>query len=439
MLAPERYRLEGGIAAGGMAAVYAAHDTVLNRAVAVKVLADHLNDDVVARARFEREARAAASLSNHPGVVTIFDVGEHEGRAFIVMELRRGRHAGRRCGRVRRPSARWAGCARWPRRSTSRTPRASCTATSSRATCCSTSTTASRWRTSASPPSRTRRSASRRPARCSAPPPTSPPSRRWASRRPPPSDRYALAVVAYELLTGDKPFTAPALRRPGPRATSRTRRRPRAGLPPAAQRRARPRAGQGPRRPLAVGRRVRRRAARPPSAARRRRSRPARCRHSRPPRAAAAAARAAGPARAGRGRRGRRGARRRRRSPSIVIAAVAAVAWPRAGTTTPPRTAAGRADRHGHREAPSNAGGDRDAPSPRRPPARADGVAGARADHRRPAPATRARSTTRASRSIQAGDYEGAIEPLQQAVDACGDRAASSIRAASPTTTSASR
>ncbi len=87
---PDRYRLEGGIAAGGMAAVYAAHDTVLDRPVAVKVLADHLNDDETARRRFEREARAAAALSNHPGVVTIFDVGEFNGRAFIVMERRDG-------------------------------------------------------------------------------------------------------------------------------------------------------------------------------------------------------------------------------------------------------------------------------------------------------------------------------------------------------------
>jgi serine/threonine-protein kinase len=87
---PERYRLERGIAAGGMAAVYAAHDTVLNRPVAVKVLADHLNDDPVARQRFQREARAAAGLSSHPGVVTIFDVGEHRGRSFLVMERRDG-------------------------------------------------------------------------------------------------------------------------------------------------------------------------------------------------------------------------------------------------------------------------------------------------------------------------------------------------------------
>jgi serine/threonine-protein kinase len=70
-----------------MAAVYAAHDTLLDRPVAVKILAEHLNEDPAARERFQREARAAAGLSSHAGVVTIFDVGEHEGRSFIVMEL----------------------------------------------------------------------------------------------------------------------------------------------------------------------------------------------------------------------------------------------------------------------------------------------------------------------------------------------------------------
>jgi serine/threonine-protein kinase len=73
-----------------MAGVWEAHDELLDRAVAVKVLAQHLSEDDRARARFEREARAAAGLSSHPNVVTIYDVGEHEGRAFIVMELMRG-------------------------------------------------------------------------------------------------------------------------------------------------------------------------------------------------------------------------------------------------------------------------------------------------------------------------------------------------------------
>ena len=73
-----------------MAGVWEAHDELLDRAVAVKVLAQHLSEDDRARARFEREARAAAGLSSHPNVATIYDVGEHEGRAFIVMELMRG-------------------------------------------------------------------------------------------------------------------------------------------------------------------------------------------------------------------------------------------------------------------------------------------------------------------------------------------------------------
>ncbi len=105
---PARYRLEGGIAAGGMAAVYAAHDTLLNRPVAVKVLAEHLNDDPSARQRFQREARAAAGLSAHASVVTIFDVGEHDGRSFIVMERRDGGTVGEelaRRGRIHAPRA----------------------------------------------------------------------------------------------------------------------------------------------------------------------------------------------------------------------------------------------------------------------------------------------------------------------------------------------
>jgi eukaryotic-like serine/threonine-protein kinase len=87
---PDRYRVVRHIANGGMAGVWEAHDELLGRAVAVKVLASHLSEDERARRRFEREARAAAGLSSHPHVVTIYDVGEHAGRAFMVMELMRG-------------------------------------------------------------------------------------------------------------------------------------------------------------------------------------------------------------------------------------------------------------------------------------------------------------------------------------------------------------
>jgi serine/threonine protein kinase len=87
---PSRYRLTGFIAGGGMAGVWEAEDTRLGRVVAVKVLADHLAEDPVNATRFQREARAAARVSSHPHVVTIYDVGEHEGRSFIVMERLNG-------------------------------------------------------------------------------------------------------------------------------------------------------------------------------------------------------------------------------------------------------------------------------------------------------------------------------------------------------------
>src|SRR5688572_7046288 len=70
-----------------MASVWEAHDEALQRAVAVKVLAGHLSEDDNARRRFQREARTAAGLSSHPHVATIFDVGEHDGKSYIVMEL----------------------------------------------------------------------------------------------------------------------------------------------------------------------------------------------------------------------------------------------------------------------------------------------------------------------------------------------------------------
>ena len=83
---PERYRVEHRIATGGMASVWVAEDEVLRRRVAVKVLSPVMGEDDSYRERFAREARAAASLSDCDHVVTIYDVGEHAGRTFIVME-----------------------------------------------------------------------------------------------------------------------------------------------------------------------------------------------------------------------------------------------------------------------------------------------------------------------------------------------------------------
>jgi serine/threonine-protein kinase len=83
---PERYRLIRHVADGGMASVWAAHDEVLGRLVAVKVLAPAYAEDERAVRRFAREARAGARLSDHPHVVTVFDVGEDGGRPYMVMQ-----------------------------------------------------------------------------------------------------------------------------------------------------------------------------------------------------------------------------------------------------------------------------------------------------------------------------------------------------------------
>jgi|HubBroStandDraft_6_1064221.scaffolds.fasta_scaffold87713_1 serine/threonine protein kinase len=89
----DRYTIEGLLGQGGMGCVYRAHDPRLGRRVALKVISDGRRDgqaDAGANARLLREARAAAAL-DHPNAVSIFDVGEHEGTPFIVMELVFGR------------------------------------------------------------------------------------------------------------------------------------------------------------------------------------------------------------------------------------------------------------------------------------------------------------------------------------------------------------
>jgi serine/threonine-protein kinase len=85
-----RYALRGLIGQGGMADVELAHDQVLDREVAVKLLHSRYSDDPSFRERFKREARAAASL-NHANMVAVYDTGEEDGRPFIVMEYVAGR------------------------------------------------------------------------------------------------------------------------------------------------------------------------------------------------------------------------------------------------------------------------------------------------------------------------------------------------------------
>src|SRR4051812_17576047 len=81
----ERYELEELVGTGGMSSVYKAHDELLDRHVALKILHQHYNDDEEYVERFRREARSVARLS-HPNIVTVIDRGEEDGRQFIVFE-----------------------------------------------------------------------------------------------------------------------------------------------------------------------------------------------------------------------------------------------------------------------------------------------------------------------------------------------------------------
>src|SRR6476659_6431614 len=87
---PPRYTSVEALARGGMGEIYRACDATLGRDVAVKVLSEAYAHDAPLRARFKREALAAARLSNEPHIVTIYDVGDWNGRPYIVMELASG-------------------------------------------------------------------------------------------------------------------------------------------------------------------------------------------------------------------------------------------------------------------------------------------------------------------------------------------------------------
>jgi serine/threonine protein kinase len=85
-----KYNIVGKIGKGAMGEVYKGHDPVLNRFVAIKIIAETLGTDQDLVERFKREARNAAQL-NHPNIITIFDFVEEEGHLYMVMELLEGK------------------------------------------------------------------------------------------------------------------------------------------------------------------------------------------------------------------------------------------------------------------------------------------------------------------------------------------------------------
>ena len=428
---PDRYRVVRHIANGGMASVWEAHDEVLDRAVAVKLLASHLSEDDRARQRFQREARAAAAVSNHPNVVTIYDVGEHDGRTFMVMELLTGGTVADKLRAGDRISPRTA--MRWLRDAASALDAAHAADVVHRDVKPANMLLDDGGRLAIADFGIARLALEDQLTATGTVLGTAAyisPEQAVGDPATAASDRYALAVVAYELLTGARPFEAENFAAqarahveddPEPASDAQPR-------PAARGRRACSARGleKDPERPLRQRRRVRR----PP---RRRDLRPARhptdhaqhaCARRRPAaphraRRAAAGRRGARPprrnARRAAGRARRRRADRRDRRAAALRAATAAAA-----TTRRPRAPPSAPRRRTKTQTPEQ-DRDRDAGADRRPETATPEAT------ETPAPSGEAdldkarQLQVEGYNARQAGDYAKALDLSQQALDACGN------------------
>ena len=249
-----------------MASVWEAQDEVLARAVAVKLLASHLSEDDRARQRFQREARAAAAVSNHPNVVTIYDVGEHDGRTFMVMELLTGGTVADKLRSGDRPSPRTA--MRWLRDAASALDAAHAADVVHRDVKPANMLLDDGGRLAIADFGIARLALEDQLTATGTVLGTAAyisPEQAVGDPATAASDRYALAVVAYELLAGQRPFeaenfAAQARAHVEDEPVPAVRAQPR---PPArGRRRAGPRTREGPRGPLRQRRRARRRARR---------------------------------------------------------------------------------------------------------------------------------------------------------------------------------